>query len=270
MNELSAAFFRENTSSFRDFVAVAAPETLPRGDVGEEPLTSHGTTIVAATFADGVAMAADRRATSGSMVAQRDVRKLFAADEYALVGVAGAAGIGLELARLYQVELEHYEKIEGAPLSLDGKANRLGGLIRGNLGLALKGLVVVPLLAGYDLRAGTGRIFSFDATGGRYEETGYHSIGSGSVFARGALKKLYRESLTESEACTLLLQALVDSADDDAATAGPDVFRAIYPVVMTVTAGGVREVAAAELDPLVAAVLAARRNRPDGPEAPLL
>ncbi len=270
MNELSAESYRGATTSFRDFVRAVAPETLPRGAADGSPLTSHGTTIVAATHVGGVAMAADRRATMGNIVAQRDIRKLFAADEYAILGIAGAAGISLELARLYQVELEHYEKLEGAPLSLDGKANRLGGLIRGNLDLALQGLAVVPVLGGFDLRTRVGRIFSYDATGGRYEETGFHSIGSGAAYARGALKKLYRPGLSESQACTALLQALVDSADDDAATAGPDVSRGIYPIVMTVDAGGVRELASAELDPLVASILAARRTRPDGPEAPLL
>lgn len=267
---MSAAFWCRTTSSFRQFALSVAPEVLPRADSAGAPMTAHGTTIVAATHETGVMMAADRRATTGSVVAQRDIRKVFAADEYAIVGIAGAAGFALEIARLYQVELEHYEKIEGNQLSLDGKANRLGGLIRGNLPLALQGFVAVPLLAGFDLRSGAGRIFSYDATGGRYEESGFHSVGSGAVFARGSLKKLYRDGLTETEAATALLQALIDSADDDAATAGPDLFRGIYPIVMTVDAGGVRELPPAELDPLVAAILAGRRTRPDGPEAPLL
>ena len=150
------------------------------------PEIPHGTTIVAATFGDGVVMAGDRRATMGNIIAQRDIEKVFPADEFSCVGIAGAAGLAVELVRLFQVELEHYEKIEGTTLSLDGKANRLAALIRSNLGMAMQGLAVIPLFAGYDLHAGLGRIFSYDATGGRYEEQAFHSVGSGSVFARGS------------------------------------------------------------------------------------
>ena len=163
------------------------------------PEIPHGTTIVAATFAGGVVMAGDRRATMGNIIAQRDIEKVFPADEYSCVGIAGAAGLAVELVRLFQVELEHYEKIEGTTLSLDGKANRLAALIRSNLGMAMQGLAVVPLFAGYDLHAGLGRIFSYDVTGGRYEEQAFHSVGSGSVFARGSLKKLYRDDLNARE-----------------------------------------------------------------------
>ena len=194
------------TSSFADFLGVEAPGLLPSrravptGDAGD--LAPHGTTIVAATFPGGVVMAGDRRATMGNIIAQRDIEKVFPADEYSVVGIAGTAGLAVEMVRLFQTELEHYEKIEGTTLSMDGKANRLAALIRANLGLAMQGLAVVPLFAGYDAIAGQGRIFSYDVTGGKYEETAFHSVGSGSLFARGSLKKLYREDFDAEQAVT--------------------------------------------------------------------
>jgi proteasome beta subunit len=186
---------------------------VPPRDAGE--LAPHGTTIVAATFAGGVVMAGDRRATMGNIIAQRDIQKVFPADEFSVVGIAGTAGLAVEMVRLFQTELEHYEKIEGTTLSMDGKANRLAALIRANLGLAMQGLAVVPLFAGYDLAADQGRIFSYDVTGGRYEETAFHAVGSGSLFARGSLKKLYRDDLDAEGAVTAVVQALYDAADDD-------------------------------------------------------
>ena len=205
------------------------------------PGLPHGTTIVAARFAGGVVMAGDRRATAGNMIAQRDIEKVFRSDDFSCVGIAGVAGIGLELVRLFQLELEHYEKLEGRTLSLEGKANRLSAFVRGNLGAAMQGLVVVPLFAGFDEDAGQGRIFSYDATGGRYEERPFHAIGSGSVFARGALKKLYTEGLSaRTTPCWLCMHALYDAADDDSATGGPDLARQIYPVVAVITADGFR------------------------------
>ena len=173
------------------------------------------------------------------------------------------------MTRLFQTELEHYEKIEGVTLSMDGKANRLAALIRSNLGLAMQGLAVVPLFAGYDLDAGTGRIFSYDATGGRYEETAFHSTGSGSVFARGSLKKLYREDLSADEAVLACVQALYDAADDDSATGGPDLARRIFPVVHVITADGGRRWGDAEVAAVADVVVAARMQRPDGPAAAL-
>jgi proteasome beta subunit len=202
------------------------------------PEAPHGTTIVALEFADGVVMAGDRRATMGNLIAHREIEKVFPTDEYSCVGIAGTAGIAVELVRLFQVELEHYEKIEGALLSLDGKANRLSTMIRGNLGMAMQGLAVVPVFAGYDLDRGTGRIFSYDVTGGRYEEQQHHSVGSGSVFARGSLKKRWRPGLTRQEAVAVAVEALFDAADDDSATGGPDQLRRIYPIVATVTDAG--------------------------------
>jgi proteasome beta subunit len=163
---------------------------------------------------------------------------VYPADEYSCVGIAGTAGIAVELVRIFQVELEHYEKIEGALLSLDGKANRLSSMIRQNLGLAMQGLAVVPLFAGYDLDRRIGRIFSYDVTGGRYEEHDHHSVGSGSVFARGSLKKRWRPGLDAAQAVSVAVEALFDAADDDSATGGPDQLRHIYPVVATVTDAG--------------------------------
>src|SRR5690606_31097926 len=222
------------------------------------------------TFTGGVVMAGDRRATMGNIIAQRDIEKVFPADEYSVVGIAGTAGLAVELVRLFQTELEHYEKIEGTTLSLDGKANRLAALIRGNLPMAMQGLAVVPLFAGFDLRAGQGRIFSYDVTGGRYEETAFHAVGSGSLFARGALKKLYREDLSEAEAITATVQALYDAADDDSATGGPDMARRIFPVVSVVTADGFRRASAEEVADVADRVISARLTRPDGPAADLL
>lgn len=268
---LTPQFWLSGTSSFVEFVQQVAPEALPaRRPVPAADLAPVGTTIVAAAYPGGVVMAGDRRATMGNMIAQRDIRKVFAADEYSLVGIAGTAGLATEMVRLFQVELEHYEKIEGSPLSLDGKANRLSAMIRGNLGMALQGLAVIPLFAGWDLDCGKGRIFSYDATGGRYEETSFHSVGSGSVFARGSLKKLYRPDLDAHDCAVAVVQALVDAADDDAATGGPDMSRRIFPIVLAASAEGIHEFADAEIGAIVDDVMRARGERPDGPAAGLL
>ena len=265
---LPAAYLQPGTSSFADFLATQAPDLLPArravppGNAAE--LAPHGTTIVAATFPGGVVMAGDRRATMGNIIAQRDMEKVFQADEYSAVGIAGSAGIAIELVRLFQVELEHYEKLEGSTMSLDGKANRLSNMIRNNLAMAMQGLAVVPLFAGYDLEQDIGRIFSCDVTGGRYEEHSFHSVGSGSVFARGALKKLYRDDMSADEVIMACMEALYDAADDDSATGGPDMTRGIYPVVMVVDADGVRRLTDAEVGESVAAVLEGRMVNPGG------
>jgi proteasome beta subunit len=267
---IPAAFLAQGTSSFTDFLASYAPELLPHRRA--VPATGHvdaphGTTIVAATFPGGVVMAGDRRATMGNLIAQRDIEKVFPADEYSCVSIAGTAGIGLEMTRLFQVELEHYEKIEGITLSLDGKANRLSSMIRGNLGLAMQGLAVVPMFVGYDTETREGRIFSYDVTGGRYEETNYHSVGSGSLFARGALKKLHRAGMTVDQVVRVLVQALYDAADDDSATGGPDLTRSIWPVVYAITADGVRRLPDTEMGMVVRSVVEGRMTAPDGPYA---
>jgi proteasome beta subunit len=270
---LPAAFFSPGSPSFADFLSAYAPELLPhRRAVPATPVTTeapHGTTIVAVTFPGGVVMSGDRRATMGNIIAQRDIEKVFPADEYSCVGIAGAAGMAVEVVRLFQVELEHYEKIEGNPLSLDGKANRLATMIRSNLPLAMQGLAVLPLFAGYDPESGEGRIFSFDVTGGRYEEHAYHSVGSGSLFARGALKKLHRADMPEEDAVTACVQALYDAADDDSATGGPDVTRGIWPVVAVVTGDGYRRLPDKEIGEIVRRVLDGRMRSPDGPQAPV-
>jgi proteasome beta subunit len=265
-------FTTSATSSFTDFLTQAAPELLP----GKRHLPAglnadvapHATTIVALSCAEGVVMAGDRRATMGNLIASRDIEKVHPADPYSVIGIAGTAGVGIELMRLFQVELQHYEKIEGAMLSLDGKANRLATMIRNNLGAALQGLAVIPLYAGFDLDAvdpaKAGRIFSFDIAGGLYEEHGYDAIGSGSLFAKSAMKKLYRPGLSTAEAARLAVDALYDAADDDTATGGPDMIRKIYPVVMTATAEGTHKLTEAETAELAEAVVTARRERPGG------
>jgi proteasome beta subunit len=270
--ELTSEFFRIGSSSFTDFVSRVAPDVLPTSRAavaGIGDLSPHGTTIVAAAFPGGVVVAGDRRATMGNIIAQRDIEKVFAADEFSIIGIAGAAGLAVELVGLFQVELEHYEKIEGAPLSLVGKANRLATMIRLNLGLAMQGLVVVPLFAGWDELTEEGRIFSYDATGGRYEEHAYFSVGSGSVFARGSLKKLYRPDFNADEAALAVIQALYDAADDDSATGGPDMQRKIFPVVLAATADGVRKLSDEETTEMITQLMASRTQRPDGPGAPL-
>ena len=225
-----ASFMDLQTSSFADVLASHSPGLLPgrapgRGadETSGQAIRDlpHATTIVAATCDHGVVLAGDRRATAGSMIAKRDVEKVFRSDEYSAVGYAGTGSVGIEFVRLFQVELEHYEKMEGRSLSLEGKANRLAWMIRGNLAAAMQGLIVVPLFVGYDEEVGHGRIFSYDVAGGPYEEQRFHSIGSGSVFARGSLKKLYVDGMPVRDAVLACVQALYDAADDDSATGGP-------------------------------------------------
>ncbi|HLL68682.1 MAG TPA: proteasome subunit beta [Micromonosporaceae bacterium] len=269
---LPAVFTMAGNSSFTDFLKLAAPDLLP----GRRPLppgvaadlAPHATTIVAIASAEGVVMAGDRRATMGNLIASRDIEKVFAADAYSLVGIAGTAGVGIELMRLFQVELEHYEKIEGTMLSLDGKANRLATMIRNNLGAAMQGLAVIPLFAGFDLdaaqSAGAGRIFSFDVAGGLYEETGYDAIGSGSLFAKSALKKRFRPGQPTDEIVRLAVEALYDAADDDTATGGPDLTRGIFPVVMTAGPEGTRKLTDEETAAVAQDVVARRMENPGG------
>ncbi|WP_137811967.1 proteasome subunit beta [Gandjariella thermophila] len=269
---LPPAYLTPGSSSFVDFLRDHAPELLPGHrrlpeGVVEAP---HGTTVVAVAFRGGVAIGGDRRATMGNLIAQRDMDKVFITDDYSAVGIAGTAGIAIELVRLYTVELQHYEKIEGMPLSLDGKANRLAQMIRGNLDVAMTGLAVLPLFVGFDTEAAdpdrAGRIVSYDVTGGRYDEKlGYHAVGSGSLFAKSSLKKLYDPDADQETAVRALVEALYDAADDDSATGGPDMVRRIYPTIATVTAaeGAVKlpEERAAEV---AQAVVTDRSQRPAG------
>lgn len=265
---------REPTSSFTRYLADHAPQLLPDPLTGLGPgdagalAAPHGTTIVAVTYAGGVAMAGDRRATAGHLIAGRTIDKVFVADDTSLVGMAGVAGVAAQLVSLFQVELEHYEKIEGVPLSLEGRANRLRTMIRANLGLALRGLAVVPLFAGYDPRAGDGagggRIFGYDVAGGCYEEGEHAGVGSGALFARGALKKLWRPGLGAQEALRVAIEALYDAADDDAATGGPDLSRRIWPTCGLADAQGAHMVPDREIESLVEALVADRRGNPGG------
>ncbi|MFB9249850.1 proteasome subunit beta [Sphaerisporangium melleum] len=270
MNNL---FLDTGSTSFTEFVGSYAPGLLPgrfeslAASVGDQ--IPHATTIVAATFAGGVVMAGDRRATSGNYISQKDMEKVFRTDDYSCMGIAGTASTGIELARLYVVELEHYEKREGRMLSVEGKANRLGTMIRGNLPLAMQGMVVVPLFAAYDVDTGRGRIFSYDVGGGPYEQTNYASIGSGSLFARGALKKLYRAGASAEDTVLTLVQSLYDAADDDSATGGPDVTRKIWPLVTVIDEDGYRRLSDEEVEGYVRQVLDRRLADPDGPTAPL-
>jgi proteasome beta subunit len=272
IGRLPAVFTTPGITSFVEFLAVAAPDLAPgrlAPTGGVMPDVPHGTTIVSAVFDGGVVMAGDRRATMGNIIAQRDMQKVFQADEFSCVGIAGTAGLAIEMVRLFQVELQHYEKLEGATLSLDGKANRLAAIIRSNLGMAMQGLAVVPLFAGFDVAREEGRIYSYDVTGGRYEQNSFHSVGSGSMFARGALKKTYREDLSVEETVRACVGALYDAADDDSATGGPDVTRKIYPVVVIVDASGFRRLTDDEVGAVVDAMLAGRMTTPGGPHAPL-
>ncbi|WP_420114269.1 proteasome subunit beta [Pseudactinotalea sp.] len=266
---LPAAFTTPGSASFTDFLASYAPELLPgqrRDLVGNEALAGvspHATTIVALTYADGIVMAGDRRATMGTTIAHRQIEKVFPADDYSAIGIAGTAGLAVELVRLFQLELEHFEKIEGSLLSLEGKANRLATMVRSNLGLAIQGLAAIPLFGGYDLQREIGRLFSYDVVGGRYEEQDHHSVGSGSVFARGSLKKLWSHGLPADRAVEVALHALVDAADDDAATGGPDAVRGIYPIVARVNAQGYEQIAPEELAQHTEAIVAQRQARPE-------
>jgi proteasome beta subunit len=265
---LPSAFFTPGNSSFSDFLSAHAPELLP-GSRAQGTLSPaiveapHGTTIVAITHTTGVILAGDRRATMGNVIAQRDMEKVFQADEYSAVGIAGAAGVAIELVRLFQVELEHYEKIEGVTLSLEGKANRLSLLIRNNLPMAMQGLAVVPLLAGYDLEAvsptAAGRIFSYDITGGRYEERDYQGQGSGSVHARNWIKAGWTEGMSLDDTVALSIRALFAAADEDVATGGPDLVRGIFPLVAAIDANGFRALDDADVEQRSRALL-------EGPE----
>jgi len=260
------------SSSFTDILLSHAPQLLPGRRLRDVPSKAvrdlpHGTTLIALVYDGGVVLASDRRATAGNMIARRDTDKVFRSDEFSAVAIAGALAMGIDTAKLFQVELEHYEKVEERSLSLPGKANRLGAMIKGNLALAMQGFVMVPLFVGYDLDSGIGRIFSYEPTGGPYEEHGFHSIGSGSVFARGALKKLYTDNMPVEDAILCCVQALYDAADDDSATGGPDMARRIYPVAVTVTENGFRRLPDPEMAAYAQQVVAGRLTHPDGPPA---
>jgi proteasome beta subunit len=231
--------------SFANLLRRVGHDPLPQPGV-VMPVT-HATTCVAVRYAEGVVMAGDRRATSGNLISHRTMEKVFAADRFSGVAVAGAAGPAMEMVKLFQLQLEHYEKVEGDSLSLDGKANQLSQMIRSNLPAAMQGLVVVPIFAGFDTRRGNGRLFSYDVTGGRYEERDHSATGSGSLHAGTVIKVGYREGMHRDDAVDLCLRALFEAADEDSATGGPDLMRNLFPVVATITANGFERLSDEEL-----------------------
>jgi proteasome beta subunit len=220
---------------------------------------THATTVVALRFANGIIMAGDRRATAGNIIAHRAMEKVFPADRFSAVAIAGSAGMAVEMVRLFQVQLEHYEKVEGSTLSLEGKANQLAQMVKQHLPMAMQGFVVVPLFAGYDTARATGRIFSYDATGGHYEDTDFQATGSGGRDARSTIKLGYRDAMTEADAVDLAIQSLYDAADEDSATGGPDLVRGIYPLVAVVDAGGYRQVPDSEVAERFGALIARKQ-----------
>jgi proteasome beta subunit len=244
--------------SFAELVRTERAEALPfPTDHATVPIP-HGTTVLGMKYADGIVMAGDRRATAGNIIADAKMRKVFAADHYSAIAIAGVAGQAVELVKLFQLELEHYEKITGDRLSLDGKANRLAQMIRQNFPLAMQGLVVVPLFGGFDERRDEGRIFYYDATGGRWEEEDFQTTGSGGQPAKNSLKKRWHTGLSREEALRVAAEALIDAAEDDAATGGPDVARGIWPVMLTVTAEGAADVTEGDIRGAVEQVLGER------------
>ena len=210
-----------------------------RGGVGQ---FLEGTTILALIYADGVVIAGDRQATGGFQIGERRVQKVYEVDTHSAIAIAGVAGPCIDMAKLFQTQVEFYEKIEGSHLSLEGKASYLSNMLKSNLPLALQGLIVIPIFAGYDLKENIGRIFKYDITGGRYEQVDYYAEGSGGKDARSALKKLYRPEMNSSEALHAVLHALWDAADEDVGTAGPDFLRNIYPIVRIIDQSGITEV----------------------------
>ena len=248
--------------SFVDLLRLERPEAFAQlqATVSAESAAAmpHGTTILGLKYADGVIVAGDRRATAGYTIAEDKMRKVFAADDFSAIAIAGTAGMAIEMVKLFQLELEHYEKLTGDRLSLEGKANRLAQLIRQNFPLAMQGLVVVPLFGGYDERREEGRLFYYDATGGRWEEDDYQATGSGSQPAKNSLKKRWKPGLSRADAVRVAAEALLDASEDDVATGGPNPNRHIYPNMLAVTVDGADEVPEAEVAAAVAAVLEGR------------
>jgi proteasome beta subunit len=254
-------------SSFSEVLKATAPDMVPHKIEGAGKIEApEGTTVLALRYKEGVIVAGDRRATEGFQIAHRSIEKVFAADDMSAVAIAGAAGPAVEMVRLLQTELEHYEKVEGERLSLEGKANKLSQMIRANLPMAMQGLVVVPLFAGFDERRGEGRIFKYDVTGGRYEEDDYHATGSGGKDARSSLKKRYHHDLPREEAVKIAIEALFDAADEDVGTGGPDLMRGIYPNVVSITSDGTIEIPEDSVERLFKELIEERRAQMILPE----
>jgi proteasome beta subunit len=262
---------REVGSSFFDLLRQSRPDLLPqiqlrieepvgRGEARDLREVPRGTTILALKYREGVVIAGDRQATEGYQVSSRRIEKVFKADDHSAIAIAGVAGPCLEMAKLFEVELAHYEKLEGAPLSLEGKANKLSQMVKANLPLAMQGLIVIPIFVGYDPRKGEGKIFKYDLTGGRYEETDFHATGSGGREARAAMKSLFRPDMTEDEAIAVALEALIDAADEDVGTGGPDFVRGIFPTVKLAVAAGLRDVPEETVRQACQAIIDRRRS----------
>ncbi len=278
---MNLPLYAPNDDPGPDFLALvhraglAAPVPV---DAIDPSRITHGTTVVSLRYADGVVMAGDRRATSGHLISHRALEKVFPADRHSGVAIAGAAGPAMEMVKLFQLQLEHYEKVEGMPISLEGKANQLGGMVRNHLPAAMQGLAVVPLFAGYDTLRGIGRLFEYDVTGGRYEESNYATTGSGSLHAGTVVKLGFRDAMDREAALDLAIQALFTAADEDSATGGPDLVRGVYPTIATITAEGFVRVPEAEvaerfrglIDELTAREAAGRGRVPETSDLPPL
>ncbi len=263
-----------DSSSFFDFLTAHHPDLTPNGRGGGRSLPSaqdesrgqpaypipQATTVLAIKYAEGVVIAGDRRATEGFQIADRRIEKVFKIDEYSAMAIAGAAGPCIEMAKLFQTELEHYEKLEGVQLSCEGKANKLGQMVKANLPMVFQGLVVMPLYVGYDQKRGEGRIFKYDITGGRYEESDYYAIGSGGKDARNTMREHFRKSLSEEDALKLALLALYNAADEDVGTGGPDLVRGIYPTVKVVSAAGIVDQQESRIRNVYEAMIAGRKS----------
>lgn len=262
-------------ASFFDFLTRHHPDLTPAGrnwtastpapvesPRAQAPMTvPQATTVLAIRYQEGVVIAGDRRATEGYQIAERRIEKVFKIDEYSAMAIAGAAGPCIEMARLFQTELEHYEKLEGVQLSCEGKANKLGQMVKANLPMVFQGLVVMPLYVGYDMKRTEGRIFKYDLAGGRYEESDYHAIGSGGKDARNTMREHFKKGMAEQEALKLALLALYNAADDDVGTGGPDLVRGIYPTAKIVNATGITDVSEQQIRGIYDGVLAARRSK---------
>jgi proteasome beta subunit len=258
--------FNDHGSSFYQFLTSQHPHLLNRpnslsGSHESPPLKiTHGTTILALKFAHGVVIAGDRRATEGHQIADRHMKKIFKADEHSAVGISGAAGPCIEMVKLFKTEIEHYEKLEGAFLTLEGKANKLGEMVKANLALAFQGLIVIPIFAGFDLKKDEGRIFKYDITGGHYEEAEFYSTGSGGKDAKSSIKKMYQKNMPEDEGIRIAVQALYDAAEEDSATGGPDTVRGIYPIVSVIRKEGISDIPDEKIKQIVESFLENQRE----------
>ena len=249
---MAAPLFRAEDDPGPSFLELLRRASLlpeaPMIEPADRLAITHGTTVVAIRYADGVVMAGDRRATSGHLISHRTMEKVYPADRHSGVAIAGAAGPAMDMVKLFQLQLEHYEKVEGNELSLEGKANQLSAFVRSNLPAAMQGLAVVPLFAGYDTRRRAGRLFQYDVTGGRYEESNFATTGSGSLHAGTVIKLGYREGLPREATLDLAISALFNAADEDSATGGPDLVRGIYPTIATITDRGFERVTEDEVE----------------------